>query len=115
MPSDVYSNVDFIASVLTHEHISHYIENPAAVKGMYQQRIYQSLGLSAHLGWARLLIDRSQEHIRHTSAQSSSTTTGFEEDDDAFQHEAFFNAEPAFCEADASTAQGWAQHTRQLF
>jgi hypothetical protein len=81
--SDVYSIVDLIASVLTHEHLSHYIENPAAVKGMYQQHIYESLGLSAYLGWARLLIDRSKEHIRHTSAPSSCTTTGFEEDDEA--------------------------------
>jgi hypothetical protein len=106
MSSDVYSIVDLIASVLTHEHLSHYIENPAAVKGMFQQRIHQSLGLSAHLGWARLLIDRSKEHIRHASARSSRITTGFEEDDDAFQHDAFFNPEPAFCEADASTVQG---------
>jgi hypothetical protein len=73
---------------------------------MFQQRIYQSLGLSAHLGWARLLIDRSKEHIRHASAPSSCTTTGSEEDDDAFQHDAFFNPEPVLCVADASTAQG---------
>ena len=59
MSSDVYSIVDLVASVLTHEHLSHYTEDPAAVKGMFQQRIYQSLGLSAHLSWARLLIDRS--------------------------------------------------------
>jgi hypothetical protein len=46
----------------------------------------------------------SKEHIRHASAPSSRTTTGFEEDDDAFQHDAFFNSEPVFCVADASTA-----------
>jgi hypothetical protein len=38
MPSDVYWIVDLIASVLTHERLSHYIENPAAIKGMFQQR-----------------------------------------------------------------------------
>jgi hypothetical protein len=29
-------------------------------KGMFTQRLYRSLGLVAHLGWARLLVDRDQ-------------------------------------------------------
>jgi hypothetical protein len=106
MSSDVYSIVDLVASVLTHEHLSHYTEDPAAVKGMFQQRIYQSLGLSAHLGWARLLIDRSKEHIKYTSARSDSAATGLEEDDDAFQHDAYFNPEPGFRVIDVGTSQG---------
>ena len=106
MSSDVYSIVDLVASVLTHEHLSHFTEDPAAVKGMFQQRIYQSLGLSAHLGWARLLIDRSKEHIRYTSARSNSTAAGLEEDDDAFQHDVYFNPEPGFCGIAAGTSEG---------
>jgi hypothetical protein len=106
MSSDVYSIVDLVASVLTHEHLSHFTEDPAAVKGMFQQRIYQSLGLSAHLGWARLLIDRSKEHIRYTSARSNSTAAGLEEDDDAFQHDVYFNPEPGFCGIAAGASEG---------
>ena len=67
----IYSIVDLVASALTHEHISNFTEGPAAVKGIFQQRIYQSLGLSAHLGWARLLIDRSKEHIKRSIQQHS--------------------------------------------
>ena len=106
MSSDVYSIVDLVASVLTHEHLSHYTEDPAAVKGMFQQRIYQSLGLSAHLGWARLLIDRSKELIKYTSARSDSAAAGLEEEDDACQHDAYFNPEPGFRVIDVGTSQG---------
>ena len=73
---------------------------------MFQQRIYQSLGLSAHLGWAHLLIDRSKEHLRFTSARSNSTAAGLEEDDDAFQHDVYFNPEPGFCGIAAGTSEG---------
>ena len=60
MSSDVYAIIDLVASILTHEHLSYYSEPPSAIKGMFQQSIYKSLGLSAHLGWARLLIDRTK-------------------------------------------------------
>ena len=56
MSSDVNAIIDLVASMLTHEHLSYYSEHPAAIKGMFQQSIYRSLGLSAHLGWARLVI-----------------------------------------------------------
>jgi hypothetical protein len=59
MSSDVYAIIDLVASMLTHKHLSYYSENPSAIKGMFQQCIYRSLGLSAHLGWARLVIDRT--------------------------------------------------------
>ena len=63
MSSDVYAIIDLVASILTHEHLSYYSEPPSAIKGMFQQSIYKSLGLSAHLGWARLLIDRTKEQV----------------------------------------------------
>jgi len=65
MSSDVYAIIDLVASMLTHEHLSYYSEHPAAIKGMFQQSIYRSLGLSAHLAWARLLIDRTNEQIKY--------------------------------------------------
>jgi hypothetical protein len=30
---------------------------------MFTQRLYRSLGLAAHLGWARLLVDRYRDLI----------------------------------------------------
>ena len=38
---------------------------------MFQQSIYRSLGLSAHLAWARLLIDRTNEQIKYPDAESN--------------------------------------------
>ncbi len=72
--SVVYSIIDLAASMLTPEHLSYYNEYPAAIKGMFQQSIYRSLGLSAHLGWARLVIDRTKEQIRYPGARSNNTS-----------------------------------------
>jgi hypothetical protein len=45
MSSDVYAIIDLVASMLTHKHLSYYSEHPSAIKGMFQQCIYRSLGL----------------------------------------------------------------------
>ena len=54
-----------MATALTCEHLSYYDACPSVVKGMFQQRICRSLGLAAHLGWARLVIDRTKANIRY--------------------------------------------------
>ena len=71
MSPDVYAIIDLVATALTKEHLSYYDACPSVVKGTFQQRIYRSLGLSAHLGWARLVIDRTKTHIRHPSSDNS--------------------------------------------
>ena len=65
MSPDVYAIIDLVATALTCEHLSYYDAYPSVVKGMFQQRIYRSLGLAAHLGWARLVIDRTKANIRY--------------------------------------------------
>ena len=104
MSSDVYAIIDLLASILTHEHLSYYSENPSAIKGMFQQSIYRSLGLSAHLGWARLLIDRTYEQIKYPDAKPNNGIPG-NEDDEAYEHEIYFNPDPGFATTEEATAQ----------
>ena len=72
---------------------------------MFQQNIYRSLGLTAHLGWARLLIDRMNEQIKYPDAQSKSGTPGDDGDDEANAHENYFNPDPGFAATEQTTAQ----------
>ena len=103
--SDVYTTIDLVASVLTHEHHSYYSEHPAAIKGMFQQSIYRSLGLSAHLAWARLLIDRTNEQIKYPDAQSNRRKSRDNGDEDVNAHESYFNPGPGFAASECTTGQ----------
>ena len=98
MSSDVYAIIDLVASILTHEHLSYYSEPPSAIKGMFQQSIYKSLGLSAHLGWARLLIDRTKEQVKYPGARLNKAASEDDEDRMAHEHENYFNPDPGFSE-----------------
>ena len=105
MSSDVYAIIDLVASVLTQEHLSYYNEHPSAIKGMYQQSIYKSLGLADHLGWARLVIDRMKNQIRYSVANQPkySGAMGDNEDDEAQEHENYFNPDRGFAETGEAT------------
>ena len=81
--TDVYATIDLVATALTCEHLSYYDAYPSVVKGMFQQRIYRSLGLSAHLGWARLVINRTKTHIRHPAEDDASENGSFANPDRA--------------------------------
>jgi hypothetical protein len=37
---------------------------------MFTQRLYRSLGLAAHLGWARLLVDRYRDLVEGVGRSS---------------------------------------------
>jgi hypothetical protein len=50
-----------ISSVLANEHGPFFTGKLSEAKGMFTQRLYRSLGLAAHLGWARLLVDRYRD------------------------------------------------------
>ena len=91
---DVYTIIDLVATALTCEHLSYCDAYPSVVKGMFQQRIYRSLGLSAHLGWARLGIDRTKTHTRHPSSDNSPDDADPAEDD-VFENESFANLDRA--------------------
>ena len=61
--TDTYALVDLISSALADDHCSYYTESPSEAKAVFTQRLYNSFGLSAHLGWARLLIDRYRDLV----------------------------------------------------
>ena len=105
MSSDVSAIIDLVASMLTHERLSYYSEHPFAIKGMFQQSIYRSLGLSAHLAWARLLIDRTNEQIKYPDAQSNNRKPRDSGDDEAIAHENYFNPESGFAASERTTGQ----------
>ena len=61
---------------------------------MFTQRLYRSLGLAAHLGWVRLLIDRYRDlvEIPSPSREGSHGCHHFSPDEeDAFEHENYYN------------------------
>ena len=95
MSPDVYAIVDLVATALTCEHLSYYDARLSVVKGMFQQRIYRSLGLSAHLGWARLVIDRTKAHVQYPSSGNNRNAADPSEDE-AFENENFTNPDRTF-------------------
>ena len=95
MSPDVYAIIDLVATALTCEHLSYYDAYPSVVKGMFQQRIYRSLGLAAHLGWARLVIDRTKANIRYPTPGNSPGAADPAEDD-VFENENITNPDRAF-------------------
>ena len=46
-------------------HLPHYNNDATRTKGMYRQRTQQAWGHTAHRGWARLLLDRTQGLVIH--------------------------------------------------
>ena len=89
------ATIDLVATALTCEHLSYYDAYPSVVKGMFQQRICRSLGLAAHLGWARLVIDRTKANIRCPTPGNSPGAADPAEDD-AFENENITNPDRAF-------------------
>ena len=100
MSKDTYIITDLIASVLAEEHCSYFFEAPSAAKGLFTQRLYRSLGLSSHLGWARLLLDRYQDLVETPHLQSQRTSGDGQrpslDDEDAFEHEMFHNPDTPY-------------------
>ncbi len=72
-------------------------EHPFAIKGVFHHSISRYVGLSAHLGWARLLIDRTNEQIIYPDAKFNNSTLGDNGDDEANEHEIYFNPRPRLC------------------
>ena len=67
MSPDTYAIAGLISSVLANEHCSFFADKPSEAKGMFTQRLYRHLGLAAHLGWARLLVDRYRDLVEKPS------------------------------------------------
>jgi hypothetical protein len=96
MSPDTYAICDLAATVLAAEHCSFFSDTPSDAKALYTQRLYQSVGLAAHLGWARLLVDRFRDLVETPAATRHRANTGRHcspDDEDAYEHENFFNPE----------------------
>ena len=95
MSPDVYTIADLVASALAEEHCSYFAASPSAMKALYMQRMYRSLGLTAHLGWARLLVDRYRDHVESSAPPDSNTGPRrcSRDEEDAFEHDNYMNPE----------------------
>ena len=59
MSDDVKHIADAVATELANEHCSYYSDKKnKTVRSYFRNQLYRSWGLTAHLGWARLLLDR---------------------------------------------------------
>ena len=96
MSTDVHSIADFIALVQAEKYCSFYNESLADAKGMLMQRLYRTLGLTAHLGWARLLLDRSRDLVDYPDATSNKTRKNNRnpDEDDAHDFDLYHNPDP---------------------
>jgi hypothetical protein len=91
MPPGTYAIAGLISSALANEHFSFFADKPSEAKGMFTQRLYRSLGLVAHLGWARLLVGRYRDLVEvpaPTREDSGGGRHHFAPDDEsAFEYE----------------------------
>ena len=91
MPGDVSCICDIIAHELVWTHVSYYNDDAKRAKGMYTQRIQRAWGHTAHRGWARLLLDRTQDLIIHGPAHRGARQRS---DERRKQEEAMLNLRP---------------------
>jgi hypothetical protein len=90
MSPDTYAIADLISSVLASEHCLFFADKPSEAKDMFTQRLYRSLGLAAHLGWARLLVDRYRDLVEVPAPTREGPGGGryhfAPDDEDAFEY-----------------------------
>jgi hypothetical protein len=67
---------------------------------MFTQRLYRSLGLAAHLGWARLLVDRYRDLVEVPAPTCEDPRGGRHhfapDDEDAFEYENYQNPDHTY-------------------
>ena len=100
MSPDTYAIADLISSALANEHCSFFTDKPSEAKGMFAQRLYRSLGLAAHLGWARLLVDRYRDLVEVPAPTREDPGGGRHhfapDDEDAFECENYHNPDHTY-------------------
>ena len=100
MSPDTYAIADLISSVLADEHCSFFADKPSEAKSMFTQRLYRSLGLAAHLGWARLLVDRYRDLVEVPAPTREDPGGGRHhfapDDEDAFEYENYHNPDHTY-------------------
>ena len=94
MSPDTYAIAGLISSALANEHCLFFAGRPSEAKSMFTQRLYRSLDLAAHLGWARLLVDRYCDlvEIPASTREGPGGCHHFSPDDEgAFGHENYYS------------------------
>ena len=77
MSSDVHLLTDIIASAQAADHCEYFAALPSEIRGMFLIRARRGLGLTAHRGLARLLIDRIDTQVqRHEFPQAPEPAWG---------------------------------------
>ena len=107
MSTDVHSITELIALVQAEKYCSFYNESLADVKGMFMQRLYRTFGLTAHLGWARLLLDRSRDLVIYPGATSTNSKKNDidPDEEDAHDSDLYQNPDPGhFSNSDHANA-----------
>jgi len=89
---------DVIADALTAEHLSYYGDRGSkTVKAYYRRVLYRAWGLTAHRGWARLMLDRrglvQAPNAPLDQRQHPRAPDGYDEET---AYESYMNPEPGY-------------------
>ena len=98
MSSHVDLLADTIADALTAEHLSYYGDRGSkTVKAYYRRVLYRAWGLTAHRGWARLMLDRrSLVQAPGAPRDQSQHPRARNDYDEETAYESYMNPEPGF-------------------
>jgi len=98
MPSHVDLLADVIADALTAEHLSYYGDRGSRTAKAYYRRVpYRAKGLTAHRGWARLMLDRRNLVQASNAPRDQSQHPRARNDyDEEAACENYMNPEPGF-------------------
>ena len=98
MPSHVDLLADVIADALTAENLSYYGNGGSkTVKAYYRRVLYRAWGLTAHRGWARLMLDRrSLVQAPNAPRDQSQHPRARNDYDEETAFEIYMNPEPGF-------------------
>ena len=91
MSEGVHCITSFIASELASDHLQFFALDPCMVKSIFLRRVRRSLGLRAHRGWAKLLLDRTRDLVQHPNQPRNARTT---DEDDAEAHTHYHQTHP---------------------
>ena len=89
--SNAHAIAELCASLQADRYCAYHKSQPAAVRGMFRQRIYYTWGLRMHRGWARLLHDRLQDLVIKPKAKRHCRDHNRDEETNAFEEDAFNN------------------------
>ena len=89
---------DAIADALTAEHLSYFVDRGSkTVKAYYCRVMYRAWGLTAHRGWACLMLDRrSLVQVPNAPRDQSQHPRARNDHDEETAYESYMNPKPDF-------------------